>query len=370
MQEYEMIKLIDYFLSSGITESEIWDYKQEWLKNKGELLKDIICFANIVHDKDCYLIFGISDSLKVTGMKMPRLKQSDIIDTISHLQFAGDNYPHIKLQTVLFEGNELDVLTIKNCDATPIYLKKDYGKMKKGCIYTRVGDRNTPDKENAEVEQIESLWKKRLGLTKPILYYIYKRMKDKAQWERYEGQYYNIYDPKLNILIDYDNERPVRPFYSYLMVNYDAFIADVYIRCYDMVLHRSSILSLDGTRLLVPLPDLRYIVVGDKKIGYNYYIKESDMGILLYFLYNERSIEESSAFDRLCKAIIIFDQNGDISEFETYIALNAENLNRIVMDEIDMPNNVPCEDAEKIKYGYALNKMYQQFLQHRQTIDC
>lgn len=50
-----------------------------------DLIKDIICFANTVHDENCYLIFGVSNDLVLTGMKKARIKQADIIDAISNL---------------------------------------------------------------------------------------------------------------------------------------------------------------------------------------------------------------------------------------------------------------------------------------------
>lgn len=51
-----------------------------------DLIKDIIYFANTVHDEDCYLIFGISDDLKLTGMQQTRKKQADAIDASLELR--------------------------------------------------------------------------------------------------------------------------------------------------------------------------------------------------------------------------------------------------------------------------------------------
>ena len=151
-QYYTMKNLIRFFLEQG-KEGDCWDFKQEWHENIADLIKDIICFANTVHDENCYLIFGVSDDLSVTGMKKARRKQADIIDTISTLTFAGDAYPAIDVKTVVYDDVELDVLTVYNVESTPIYLKRQYGSMRPGCIYTRVGDKNTPDNGNA------SIWK-------------------------------------------------------------------------------------------------------------------------------------------------------------------------------------------------------------------
>ena len=159
-----------------------------------DLIKDIISFANTVHDEDCYLIFGVSDDLKLTGMQQSRKKQADVIDALSNLHFAGDNIPKIDIETVNFEGTELDVLKIFDTDRTPIYLKKPYGSMRQGCIYSRNGDKNTPDNGNAEIVEIENLWRKRLGLTKPPLEYIIDRLQNKLEWNQHDDFYYNIYN--------------------------------------------------------------------------------------------------------------------------------------------------------------------------------
>ncbi len=165
-QYYSVKQMVQFFLSQG-KEGECWDFKLEWHEKTEDLIKDIICFANTVHDENCYLIFGVSDDLKVKGMQNARRKQADILDALSNLMFAGDNSPKIEVNTIEYEGEELDVLIIFNTDKTPIYLKRTYGNMKAGCIYVRSGDKNTPNNGNAEIYDIENLWKKRLGLIKP-----------------------------------------------------------------------------------------------------------------------------------------------------------------------------------------------------------
>ena len=35
----------------------------------GDLVQGIICFCNTIHDKDCYIIFGISYIFRVIGMQ-------------------------------------------------------------------------------------------------------------------------------------------------------------------------------------------------------------------------------------------------------------------------------------------------------------
>ena len=121
--------LIDLFrnIRTQKRESDYWDVKQEWHEKTSDLVKDIICFANTVHDKDCFLIFGVNDDLKVCGMEKDRKKQSDILDALSKLQFAGDVQPDVELKTVTVPSDiepdtmvEVDILIIYNTYLTPI----------------------------------------------------------------------------------------------------------------------------------------------------------------------------------------------------------------------------------------------------------
>lgn len=149
-------------------EDDYWDFKQVWHEDNERLLHDILCFANTVHDKDCYIIIGVSDNGEIVGVsEKNRMNQADILDLLSNTDFAGDNIPKINLNTIEVEGKYIDVLTICNSYNVPYYLNSKsikYSKIRDGYIYTRVGDRNTPINQNANIQQIEMLWKKRLGL--------------------------------------------------------------------------------------------------------------------------------------------------------------------------------------------------------------
>ena len=127
MNNSDLQELVLSLMEQG-KEGEYWDFKQEWHDDIADLLKDIICFANTVHSKDCYIIFGVADDLTVTGMSKARRKQADIIDGISNLMFAGDIYPKIELNTVNINGKDVDILKIFDVEKTPIYLKKPYGQ--------------------------------------------------------------------------------------------------------------------------------------------------------------------------------------------------------------------------------------------------
>lgn len=139
------------------------------------MLHDILCFANTVHNEDCYIIIGVADNGEIIGLSedSPNRKNQENILTLLHSTvFAGDLTPSISLETIKITGKEVDVLAIHNSFDVPYYLKatpKRSNELQFGYIYSRTGDRNTPITENSPMGQIELLWKKRLGLLNPPL---------------------------------------------------------------------------------------------------------------------------------------------------------------------------------------------------------
>lgn len=334
LKEYELEERVEYFISRRC-ETEQWDFKQEWHKEIADIMKDIICFANTVHDKDCYLVFGISDDYQVVGMTEPRRKQADIIDTLNNLHFAGDILPKIELQTIYIAGKEIDVLIIKNINLTPIYLKKQYGKMKPGCIYTRVGDKNTPDNGNSEYYEIEMLWKKRLGLTKPPLEFIYDSLRDKLNWSDCDSDYYHIYKPEYVIHKysedeEYSEFRIKDEFYSYSQTNESTSFMMLDIVANGTVLESYQIVCLDGGRLEIPVPEWSYIPQSfhtSDKIRYKYYTKNSKRHTLLPFMYDPENGDERYAFNHLMNVVLIFESEEERENFEGYIICNLNDFN-------------------------------------------
>lgn len=93
--------------------------------------------------------------------------------------------------------------------------------MREGCIYLRIEDKNTPDNSNADISDIENLWRKRLGLTKSPVAYIYDRLHNKLEWIESENIFYNIFKPEytIEIMQNEDDSLDRDEFYSYAMTN-------------------------------------------------------------------------------------------------------------------------------------------------------
>lgn len=319
-------ELVYYLMAQG-QEGDYWDFKQEWHTEISDLIKDIVCFTNTIHDRDCYIIFGVSDELIVTGMKAARRKQADIIDVISNLQFAGDIYPQVEVNTVSVQGKEIDILTVHNEHLTPIYLKKPYGQMNAGCIYSRIGDKNTPNKGNADFRSIENLWKKRFGLLKPPLLYIYDRIENKLEWERYDDIYYNIYKPDFVLEILEDDEYLDAEFYSYAMVNQHTSYEILNIKYNSTILETHQLVVLDSGRITVPVPEWAYFEMDDGKIlSYKFYETGSNSEKLLKFFYNRESSDNFYAMQDLLKVVLLFKSKEERKRFENHVLSNRHLL--------------------------------------------
>lgn len=51
------------------------------------------------------------------------MKQAAILDLLSNTVFAGDNTPEVKVDTIIVEDKNIDILTIYNSYSVPYYLK-------------------------------------------------------------------------------------------------------------------------------------------------------------------------------------------------------------------------------------------------------
>lgn len=359
-------------------EGEYWDFKQEWHKKSEDLIKDIICFANTVHNKKCYIIFGVSDTFEIVGMEKPRKKQADIIDLISQLKFAGDNKPKVSLQTITLNNKILDVLIIDDIKYTPIYLKSPYGKMRQGCIYSRVKDRNTPDNENAEIEVIEMLWRKRFGLTKSAYEYIMDRLLNRLEWTQYRENFYNIYKPEYQISI-YDNNSlgtEKSEFYAYNQCNSNVSYQYLDIVANNTILNTFQIVNLDGGRLSVPTPEWGHLYGINKTYTYKYYVINSDRYRILQFMYDSCILEQKSAYENLVQVVLIFYSENEKNEFENYVLGNIKILEKYTANNtnfdfiLDLKSNTRIMDKERLQVGESLNKMLQEMRNSKLNNDC
>jgi hypothetical protein len=352
--------LIPFFLSKG-KEGEFWDFKREWHDKIEDLLKDIICFSNTAIDEDCFLIFGVADDLSVVGVSEPRRRQADIIDAISNLVFAGDNLPRITVETIKYQSEDLDILIIHDTDKTPIYLKKQYGKMKSGCVYARVGDRNTPDNDNAEIGVIENLWRKRFGLTKAPIDFIFDALQNDLDWAESTNGYYYRFRPEYTIERlneDYPEfGRGSDEFYSYAQTNESTSYYMLNVKARGTVLEEFQIVNLDSGRLSIPVPEWGYVHLKEYHqdvVGYKYYIKGNHTEKLMRFMYNPQNADQRWAYSNLEKIVLYYDSEYERQCFEDYVNYYKEELKKRVANSDEYDYIITESDTKTSGYKKSL----------------
>lgn len=356
-------------------EGEYWDYKEEWHKSNERLVHDILNFANTVHDKDCYLIIGVTDTGEIKGLQESR-RQADILDIISGFNFAGNNVPEIKLETISIDNKVLDILIIYNSDNVPYYLLKKgkkYNEVREGFIYTRVGDKNTPIDENGNILRIEALWKKRFGLNKPPLEQVKNMLDKKEEWsEREEGIYYHIYQPEYQIIVQWDDKLASSlEFYSYTMINESTNYGKIIIRYKETNLFSTFVISLDSGRYIVTQPDWEFINFDKYEIelyDFKYYIENTINYKLYKFLYDEQNREQYYANMRFLEVILIFKNELEKEDFIYYVKYNKDKfLDKI--DKVKYENQYIERDNKlahdkiirELKTGFVLNQMLKEY---------
>jgi len=367
---------IESLIESGV-EGDYWDFKQEWHAETEKLIHDILCFANTVHHNDCYIIFGISNIGEYVSLEdSKRRKQSDIIDCLYNIHFAGDNVPQISVETFDVDNRILDILIIHNSLKTPFYIKgtnKNHHKLVAGYIYTRNKDRNTPINQNASVEQIEMLWKKRFNLTQPVLKQIYNLIEHKHLWQQYEDSYYYIYNSDFVIVEETDYDLKGKEFYVHTQYNPNVMYQNIRIMNRMTVLEEYQAVLLDSAVYKTPVPEWEFIhyTYPSRKadISYKYYLKDSLRYKLQLFYEDLTSYEACYSKKRYDRVIVYFSNEKERTDFEKYILQNFEMYKEYyeTLDKEDEfyidEENANAETAYKkeLNDGLVLNKMLYEF---------
>lgn len=126
-------------------ESATLDFKSEQYKfaladdrQKSELLKDILAFANSWRRVDAYILIGVKES---KGGRSEPVGIHEDLDDAQLQQFINSKTQRpisFSYGTLLIDGLKVGFIKIP-VQRRPIYLKSDYGKLKKHIVYIRRG---------------------------------------------------------------------------------------------------------------------------------------------------------------------------------------------------------------------------------------
>lgn len=341
-------------------EGSYWDYKQEWPDSgdNADLVKDIICFANSIHNYDCFLIYGVNDRGEPVEMQKPRRKQADITDMLGRLPWAADNKPTISVRSIEENAHHLDILIIHNSDRTPFYLKNDYTPkngnnieksgnsgtqrasanttkktkphtLQKGVVYTRSGDRNTGWTEIAPPYDIEQLWRKRFGLLKSSLEQFYDLTKNPDDWSAgSDYTFYHRYHSEFTIAKESCHEGIYTEFFVYLYPDHRAFTHKYTYRYFNNVIREFYIAALDGSKFSVP-----FVPASDNaSIGgiYFYMLEDSPEWHLQQLIYEKNGVKNVIAENNkeiFYKHIPLFCDASEKNKFEKWMQNNTKSVN-------------------------------------------
>ncbi len=131
------------------------DFKKEQYRfvkasddDKSELLKDILGFANSRRRSDAYILIGVED-IRGSRKNVVGIETGDHLDDHAVQQFVNNltNRPvRFRYEAFGFEGMQVGIIIIEEHQPRPLFLKKDYGKLKRNEVYVRRGSSIDPTK--------------------------------------------------------------------------------------------------------------------------------------------------------------------------------------------------------------------------------
>ncbi|GAA6166356.1 AlbA family DNA-binding domain-containing protein [Sessilibacter corallicola] len=246
-------------------EGHWWDFKLKHHDNLHDLLHDILCLANVIHDGDRFIIFGVSDDYEINGLNDKNLRrtQADILNFLRTISFANNKIPNIKIDSLQINGKELDILTIRNENHKPYFLTKDETKkgttVRAGTIYSRLGDSNTPKDSSANPEEIEKMWCQRFNLDKKASERFIDILVDYNNW-KYDGiskAFYDI-DPDFKIEIGSHEGKGGQYWWEESLAE-KPYRFHYHLRYKSVELYKLLVVRFKNENLKIPFPNVEFI---------------------------------------------------------------------------------------------------------------
>ena len=374
----EILKLVNLRQEGGY-----WDFKKEWYKsdNKGkqDLLHDIICMSNNLDSRDAFIIIGVNEddnyNLRDVSEDNGRKNTQNIVDFLKDKKFAGGLRPTVYVKSYQISGKTIDVIVILNDNNTPYYLTDNFQGIRANYIYTRIQDTNTPIDRSADIDKVEFLWRKRLGLTQTVLERFEIYLEDYENWN--DGPYgemqkYYKYFPEFTI--EYMSAKDGRDGYEYYLFSQtdsSPHWYDIQFKYHQTLLKELLGVALDGGRYFTPCPEIAGITL-DKTKNYNwdfsymYFTKGTFKYKLNEFFYLQESFSEEYSRMELFEVVLLFETENERMEFEKFVRRNWDKrdmyLNNVYMPHIpNFPQYKEGAFVEEYENALVLNKMLEEF---------
>ncbi|MCP9358635.1 ATP-binding protein [Liquorilactobacillus satsumensis] len=325
MNESELSEILE----SDQHETETYDFKEQWENTNSELLKDILSFANTAHHNDCYLIYGVNDNKKVVGVANTdkhRKNQQQISDFLESLDFANVSFPEVNINTLTDDGKEVDILTIKDSDRVPFYLRSDYTNhgpsIRHGEILFRDKDSDFGKQKAPTYAIVEGLWKKHFHLDLTAGERFYFILDDICNWSWHDGEPEKfVYDIDPNFCIEIEEKETPKTYRQVESFSADLPNPQIYLSSVSLKYNQQDVMdpltgmSLDGGRGFAVYPESSQI----NGVYYYYYFMNSIKEKIGKLVNNQKKpITDQGTVDQYLSSMVLYrnDEQRKLTELE------------------------------------------------------
>ena len=301
-------------------EGQSWDFKREWHHDKGSLLHDIICMANLISNEDGIIIIGVDEeneySIRDISADPNQKNTQQLVTFLRDKKFAGGVRPQVKVESMELGDGRVDVIVVFNSTSTPYYLSDSFEKVRANHIYTRVGDTNTPVDKSADIDKVEALWRKRFGIDKTAIERFGIALSSPEDWESVDGEqsWFNRFFPEFTITTEYDEDRHGYEYYCFSQIDSRPSWYFMKLYCNGTLIEDTLGIGLDGGRLFTVVPEVDLF---QGEIIYSY-VADSFRGKLNSFFMKTYTGQEAHSVSRWEECIPIFETEAEKEDFLDY----------------------------------------------------
>lgn|GEM_PF-1487869 len=325
------LKFVITELISSKKEGVYWDFKGSYSNKNDDLIHDIICLSNSLHDGDKFLIFGVTDEpeCEIIGVDSDakRKNLADITDTLTKSSFVDNQIPEISLEKLIIEEKTVDVLVIKdNPKHKPYYLTRKSGSVKPFNIYSRINNINIAKDNSLPTNDLEILWKNRFGLLKEPYARFLDLLKKPFSWNNeitidlfHEGFCFNLNEPEYRIKT-HNHETDNLMFGAYFLSPFHSLVnAELVFK--GNPIKKFQYYIVDDYSSIIGKPRIEWIDRVDKndKYYYYYYCLDEFDGIFHYFV-SKGDLERK--MDRNENYFLYFNNELERKEFDDELRIN------------------------------------------------
>ncbi len=318
----EILRLISMKQEGGY-----WDFKKQWHENRTDLLHDIICMANNLHNRSAYIILGVDEEqdYAVVDVKAdPNRKNTQkMVDFLKDKKFAGGIRPLVHVEPISLYHGDVDVIVIENSFNTPFYLTEHFEGIRANHIYTRVMDTNTPKDKSADINNVEYLWRKRFHLDEMPIEKFGHYLQKPDDWEQiqdHDSGFYYKYAPEYTLISEKD-DRDGYEYYMFGQIDSRPSWWLITLKYHQTAIGQYLGISLDGGRGFAVAP-----FRADDLLNYGIssvaFYQRDDLSYRTLRFYHKRETVEELSYINHFRAILIFSSRAEYRQFIDYVKNN------------------------------------------------